>query len=173
MKLKGKIVDVSLDFVTHKPKITLEVDKQINLLNEEFNKIQSRDYLDIEIKEHIEKRTLSMNAYYWVLVTELANVLRTSKDELHFTLLKRYSQRDYVSLLADINPSDYFDYYEPQNTYKNNGKVFKSYLIYKGSRKMDKKEFSILLDGLISECKECDIETLTPDEIAKLRYLEE
>lgn len=41
MKLKGKITDVSLDFVTHKPKITLEVDKQINLLNDEFNKIQS------------------------------------------------------------------------------------------------------------------------------------
>lgn len=76
-------------------------------------------------------------------------------------------------MLADINPSDYFDYFEHQNTYKNNGKMFKSYLIYKGSRKMNKKEFSILLDGLISECKECDIQTLTPEEVEKLRYLEE
>ena len=38
---------------------------------------------------------------------------------------------------------------------------------------MSKTEFGILLDGLISECKEVGIETRTPDEIAQMRYIEE
>ena len=32
-----------------------------------------------EIKEHKEKRTLTQNAYYWVLVNELENKLKLSK----------------------------------------------------------------------------------------------
>jgi hypothetical protein len=34
---------------------------------------------------------------------------------------------------------------------------------------MDKEEFSCLLDGLISECKEVEIETLTPDQLLELK----
>ena len=127
---------------------------------------------DVQIKEYSDKRTKSMNSYYWQLVTQLANVLRTSKEELHEQLLKRYSQRDYISLLANINPSNYFPYYEEKNTFKHNNNTFKSYLIFKRSSDMNKQEFSILLDGLISECKECGISTMTPNEIAELNYIE-
>ena len=109
MRIRGRIAEVNLDFISHKPKITFEVDKQVNILNEEFTNLQAKDEIEIEIKPYREKRTMTQNAYYWQLVTKLANVLRTSKEELHFELLKRYSQRDYVSLLAEINPSDYFD----------------------------------------------------------------
>ena len=52
---------------------------------------QDREKL-FEIKEHKEKRTLTQNAYYWVLVNELANKLKLSKEETHFRLLKDYSQ---------------------------------------------------------------------------------
>ena len=37
---------------------------------------------------------------------------------------------------------------------------------------MNKQEFSILLDGLISECKEVGISTMSPKEISELNYLE-
>ena len=138
----------------------------------EISNLDKDKLYDVKIAEYSDKRTKTMNSYYWVLVTQLANVLRTSKDELHAELIKRYSQRDYISLLANINPSDYFPYYEYQNTYKHNNNTFKSYLIFKRSSDMNKQEFSILLDGLISECKEVGINTMTPEEIAQLRYLE-
>ena len=145
--------------------------KKDKLLIEVSNLDNEKLYV-VKIDEYNEKRTKTMNSYYWVLVTKLANVLRISKDELHEQLIKRYSQRDYISLLAHINPSDYFKYYDYQNTYKQNGNTFKSYLIYVRSSDMDKREFSILLDGLISECKEVGIETMTPDQIAQLKYIE-
>ena len=125
------------------------------------------------IKEYKEKRSLTQNSYYWVLVTELANILRTSKEELHEQLIKRYSQSDYISLLAEINPANYFPYYEYQNTFIHNNNTFKSYLVFKRSSDMNKQEFSILLDGLISECKEVGINTMTPEEIAKMKFIEE
>lgn len=146
--------------------------KKDKLLVEIANLDKEKLY-DVRIIEYSDKRTKTMNSYYWVLVTQLANVIRTSKDELHAELIKRYSQRDYISLLANINPKDYFPYFEYQNTYKHNDNTFRSYLVFKRSSDMNKHEFSILLDGLISECKEVGINTMTPDEVAQLSYLEE
>ena len=143
--------------------------KKDKLLVEVSNLDKDKLY-DVKISVYSDKRTKTMNSYYWVLLTQLADVLRTSKDELHEQLIKRYSQRDYISLLANINPKDYFPYYEYQSTYKNNGNTFKSYLIFKRSSDMNKQEFSVLLDGLISECKECDIPTMTPEQVAELNY---
>lgn len=139
----------------------------------EISNLDKEKLYDVKITEYSDKRTKTMNSYYWVLVTQLANVLRTSKDELHAELIKRYSQRDYISLLANIKPSDYFPYYEYQSTFKHNNNTFRSYLVFKRSSDMNKYEFSILLDGLISECKAVGINTMTPDEIAQLSYLEE
>ena len=126
----------------------------------------------VKIEPYSDKRTKSMNSYYWQLLSQLASVLRTSKDELHEQLIKRYSQRDYISLLSHIDPSNYFKYYDYQNTYKQHGNTFKSYLIYVRSSDMNKQDFSVLLDGLISECKECGISTMTSEQIAQLKYIE-
>ena len=138
----------------------------------EVSNLDNDKLYDVKISVYSDKRKLSQNSYYWVLVTQLANELRTSKDELHEELIKRYSQRDFISLLANINPSDYFPYYEYQSTYKHNNNTFKSYLVFKRSSDMNKREFSILLDGLISECKEVGISTMTPEQVAELNYYE-
>lgn len=171
IKLKGKIVDVSLDFVTHKPKITLEVDKQINLLNDEFNRIQSRDYLDIEIKEYREKRSLNANGYAWKLITEIANEVGKSKEEVYLDMLRHYGQSELVSVLSDIDVTGYFKYYEVAGTSMLNGKEFTHYKVYKGSSEYNTKEMSILIDGIVQEAKQLDIETLTPDEISRIKEM--
>lgn len=145
--------------------------KKNKLLIEVSNLDQDKVY-DVKIEPFSEKRTKSMNSYYWVLVTELASKLNTSKDELHAELIKQYAPRDYLSMLSQVNINDYFPYYDLQSTYKSNGNTFKSYLVYKRSSDMNKNEFRGLLDGLISECHECGISTMTPQEIELLKYLE-
>lgn len=145
--------------------------KKNKLLIEVSNLDQDKVY-DVKIEPFSEKRTKSMNSYYWVLVTELASKLNTSKDELHAELIKRYAPRDYLSMLSQVNISDYFPYYDLQSTYKSNGNTFKSYLVYKRSSDMNKNEFRGLLDGLISECHEGGISTMTPQEIELLKFME-
>lgn len=125
-----------------------------------------------EIKEKKSKRSLTANAYYWVLLRQLASVMRLSSDKVHFLMLKRYGVCEVVSVRSDIKVDGYFRYYEAIGKSDLDGKEFTHYKIYKGSSEMNSKEFSVLLDGLISECEEQGIPVLTPDEVAKLKYIE-
>ena len=125
-----------------------------------------------EIKEKKSKRSLTANAYYWSLLNQLASVMRTSSEEVHFLMLQRYGQYEVISVLSDIDIHGYFKYYKEIGHGTVDGKDFCNYKIYKGSSEMDSKEFSVLLDGLISECEEVGIPVLTPDEVAKLRFIE-
>lgn len=124
------------------------------------------------IKEYKEKRSLNSNSYYWQLVNQIANKLHTSKEEVHDRMIKRYSQSEYISVLEEVNILGYIKYFEEKNTFIHNGRRFKSYLVFKGSSEMDSKEMSILIDGIVSEAKEMGIETLTPEELARLDYIE-
>lgn len=56
MRVKGKIVDVSLDYILHKPKITIQLENQEDLLTDNFEKIRQEEKLDIVIEKHSEKR---------------------------------------------------------------------------------------------------------------------
>ncbi len=121
-----------------------------------------------EIKEYKPKRSLNANNYFWELTTQLANVLRMNKEEMYFILLQKYGQSEMVSVLATIDVRPYFKYYTEAGESILNGKLFKHYKVYKGSSEMDSKEMSILINGLVDECKAQEIETRTPNEIASL-----
>ena len=41
-------------------------------------------------------------------------------------------------------------------------------MMLRGSHDYDTREMSVLIDGLVSECKEVDIETIPPDELRRL-----
>ena len=121
-----------------------------------------------EIKEYKEKRSLNANNYYWQLVTELGNVLGMDKEWLHFLLLQKYGQSEMISVVADVDMKNYLKYYTEAGESNLNGKTFKHYKVYKGSSEMDKKEMSILINGLVEECHIQGIETKTPAEISSL-----
>lgn len=120
------------------------------------------------IKEYKPKRSLSQNAYAWKLITEIGNILRKSKEEVYLQMLKDYGQSEVVSILSDVIPDGYFKYFEPIGTGIVNDKEFTHYKIYKGSSEFDSKEMTIFIDGIIQECNQLGIPTLTPDEIASL-----
>ena len=124
-----------------------------------------------EIKEKKSKRSLTANAYYWSLLNQLASVMRMDNQECHFLMLIRYGQYEVVSIRSDVSLHGYFKYYEVIGNGFVNGKEFTHYKIYKGSSQMDSKEFSVLLDGLISECEEVGIPTLTSSEVAQLKFV--
>lgn len=131
---------------------------------------QDKDKL-YEIKEYKEKRSLSQNAYAWKLIMELGNVLRKSKEEVYLQMLKDYGQSTIIVVASDINILGYFKYYEKIKSFMNKDKTFDEYKIYKGSSEYDSKEMSIFIDGIVQECKNVGIETLTSDEIARLEIV--
>lgn len=131
-----------------------------------FNQDRQKTF---EIKEHKEKRSLNANAYFWALCGKIADVLRTSKEEVYLEMLKRYGQSELISVVSTINLTGYFKYFEERGRSTLNGKEFTHYAVYKGSSEYDTKEMAILIDGTVSEAKELDIEVLPPSELARMK----
>ena len=119
---------------------------------------------DVEIKVHREKRSLNANSYCWKLCTEIASAINSDKDSVYLLMLKRYGVSDLVAMLNKINIEDYFKYYDVESRTEK----YTWYKIYKGSSKYDTKEMSVLLNGIVSECKEMGIPTKEDLEINSL-----
>ena len=167
MKLKGKINNISFN-LKGDPILSLEIYEKNTLLRE-YQPLENEELLSIEIKKYRNKRSLNANNYCWALINELGNALNLSKDEVYLTMLKRYGQSELVSILSSINIVGYFKYYEVAGTTILNNKEFTHYKIYKGSSEYDTKEMSILIDGIVSECKELGIETMDQAELEALK----
>ena len=141
------------------------------------NRKECIDYLleqedkTFEVKLYRKKRSNNANGYAWHLLNEMSNVLRASKEDIYVQMLKRYGQSEMVSVLSDIDVGGYFKYYEPIANTTLQGKEFTHYRVYKGSSEYDTREMSIFIDGIVSEAKELNIETIPEGEIERLKEL--
>lgn len=124
-----------------------------------------------EIKEVKKKRTLNQNSYYYKLLNELSNKLKIPSEELHFEYIKRSSP--FIDILIPKEADTrVFEYYEIRNTIEKQNKLFKVVRVFTSSHLLNTIEMGILLDNLIEDCKENGINTITPEELAKMRSLE-
>ena len=135
--------------------------------------IADKKLLVIEIKQHRKKRSLDANSYAWVIVTKIADALKTSKDEVYIEMLKRYGQREPKLLSVVADAADMI--YRATNNHccevgesELNGKLFKHLAILIGSSQYDSKDMATLIDGIISEAKGIGIETMTDREKAEM-----
>ncbi len=170
LKLTGKIEAVNVDFVTGVPKITFAVNEKAELM-QGYDALKDVELLTIEAKQFRKRRSINANAYAWKLITEIADVLRAPKEAVYLQMLKQYGQSELISVLAHIPINDYVKYCEEAGESTLNGKLFKHYRVYKGSSEFDTREMAILIDGIVSEAKELNIPTETPEEIARIKSL--
>ena len=144
------------------------IGKVEDIINYLFKLDRDKEY-QVEIKEYKQKRSLNANAYAWVLINKIANVMRLSKEEVYLNMLKHYGQSQVVSIVSEVNITGYFKYYEVIGTSILNNKEFNHIRVIKGSSEYDTKEMTIFIDGIIQECNQLGIPTLTPNEIQSLR----
>ena len=124
-----------------------------------------------EIKEYKEKRSLNANNYAWFLITKIAECMTPpqSKEAVYMEMLKRYGQSEFVSVLSGIDVTGYFKYFEEYGVGHVEGREFTHYKVYKGSSEYNTKEMSVLIDGIVEEAHDLGIETITPEEIERLK----
>lgn len=124
-----------------------------------------------EIEEYKQKRSLNANNYAWKLITEIANVLRKSKEEVYLHMLIDYGQRETISMLSSIKINGYFKYWKEAGKSVLNGKEFTHYYIFKGTSEYDTKEMSIFIDGVVQEAEQLGISTKTPQQLEELKRM--
>ena len=168
MKVSGKIVGANIDYKSNKPVLMFEVNER-NDFEQIVDDLKDKDKLSIEIKPFRQHRSLNANAYAWLLIGQIADAFRASKDEIYLNCLKRYGQSELISVLSHVPIGNYVKYYEEAGESKLNGKDFTHYRVYKGSSEFDSREMSIFIDGVVSEAKDLGIQTETPNQIAEMK----
>lgn len=130
--------------------------------------------LRLKATEWREKRSLTANAYCWVLLQKLAEVLKTTKDELYELKIQEHGYLDTIddvpisiSLKSEIDIKLLGGHWKAFAT-SPDGK-FTAYHKIKGSSEYDTKEMAHLIDMIIQDCKDQGIETLPPAEIERLK----
>lgn len=122
-----------------------------------------------------EKRSLSANAYFYVLVDKLAKTLSLSQTEVHNQLISDYGFAD--EDIKTIIMRDSIDWRKidsihlrptPDLGMMGDGEMYRKYIVMRGSHTYDSKEMSVLIDGTVQECKEQGIETLPPQELQRM-----
>ena len=131
-----------------------------------------QDEISVEIKKWREHRSLSANAYAWVLITKIAQCIDPpmNKEDVYVEMLKRYGQGGIISVRKDKQDEVLraFDYYSIKGEGEVKGKPFVHVMVYVGSSKYDTKEMSTFISGIVEEAKDLGIETMTPEELARL-----
>lgn len=140
--------------------------------------------LDIKVTQHREKRTLTQNSYYWVLLSKLSAKLKISTSRTHNLLLRDVAYPFVVDGRIVMQPIPDTQTAEEEileaETYHlkptsgiitgNDGNIYRWYVVLRGSSTFDTQEMTTLLDRLISECKEVGgIEVLPPEELERMR----
>lgn len=142
------------------------------------NKLQCIKYLEslpdekqYEVKEHRQKRSLSANAFFHLLVGKIAEKMTLSHTEVHNQMIADYGQIDEdvktIILRDDIEWKKLDNLHLRPTTATrvlDDGKLYRVYYVLRGSHTYDSREMAVLIDGVIQEAQALDIETITPYE---------
>lgn len=161
-----------------KTEISFVADKlhswDIALLREQITALNA-DKLTIKVGKFRKKRSLDANAYMWVLCQKLAEKLNITKEEVYRQHIKDIGVCRMVEI--DEKAADTLIYSwslhgvgwvsEKLDHSKHEGFVLIA--LYYGSSTYNTKHMSRLIDAVVQDCKDQDIETLTPAELQALK----
>ena len=169
-ELTGSVQNLAIDFKTQKAVLTLLIDQK-NDAADCFDKLGGVEKIAVKIDKHREKRSLNANAYAWLLIGKIGDILNASKEEVYLKMLKHYGQGEIISVLSHIPLDGFIKYYEKVGESNLNGKDFTHYRVFKGSSEFDTREMSIFIDGIVNEAQDLGIQTKTPAQLAELKSL--
>lgn len=158
MRFTGKFLNVARDWISGKYAISFTIDDESVL--PEIDKIKDLEKLDIEAKKFRKGRSLDANALLWACLGEMANVLKADKWDVYLMMLRRYGKYTYICVKPNVVESVKRQWRECEviGTTVINGKKATQMLCYFGSSTYDTKEFSDLLEGVISEMKDMGLQ---------------
>lgn len=133
-----------------------------------FDKTRDKD-LNLEIKQHRNHRSKDANALLWECIGRLAMALRADKWDIYLLMLKRYGQYTYIVVPPNAVEMVARQWRECEviGGININGRDGVQMLCYYGSSTYDTKQFSVLLDGVISEMKEIGLTAPTSEDMRR------
>ncbi len=146
----------------------------IAMLTNIIDSLDDEKTYDLTIKEHRNKRSLDANAYFWVLCDKLAEKLNIAKVDIYRDLIKNIGGNNQIVCVPEKAVDKLISGWEHNGigwltettTSKLDGCV--NVILYYGSSTYDTAQMSRLINLVVQECKQQEIETLTPQELERL-----
>ena len=163
-----------IEFKTTKPEISLTMDGRGRATFfcprsklKALDGLQEGEYA-VEIKRYRERRSLNANAYFWVLVGQIADKIQSDTESVYLRLLERYGVYTHIVVKPNVVDKVKAEWRAVKVLGKVaiNGKTGVQIQCFFGSHTYDTKEMSRLIEGTVSEAQELGIDTRTPEEIA-------
>lgn len=164
-----------------KPKIAVLLNNQVEItfttqksVIKAFEGLKDKE-LTITVKEFRKKRSLSQNAYLWVLLDELGKKVNRSKEDIYKHFVKDYGVFEILPLRNDAvegfktkwgkNGLGWFT--EDLGESKLQG--YTKLIAYYGSSTYNTEEMSRLVDAVVTECEAQGISTMALKDIMLLQ----
>lgn len=149
-------------------------EKTVFKLVEEF-KSKSGKTWEANIGVKRKKRSLDANSYLWVICSKIADVLKSTKEEIYMEAVRKKGMFEIVPI--HDNALEFWI-----NAWKSKGLGWHSEVFakaktdgytntinYYGSSVYDSKTMSVLIDYIVGEAKELGIETLPFEELERMK----
>ncbi len=169
MEWTGKVLSVGTDWLTGQMNITLSINERSAL--QEIDSIKDCEKLSIKAVKYREKRSLDANALLWHCIGEIASAMSppAHKWDIYLLMLRRYGQFTYICAKENAVEQTKAQWRECEvvGDIDINGKKAVQLLCYFGSHTYNTKEFSVLLDGVISEMVQMGIPAPTSKQMRR------
>lgn len=147
-----------------------------------LNDLVNKD-IRLKMTRWYNKRSITANNYFYVLIGQIADVLNVSKTYVHNKMLRQYGQLKLIDnkavyvVIPETEETqrkvdeDEYTHLKPTSEVKvgKDGTLYRTYMMVKGSHELNTKEMGILIDGVVAECKELGIPTMTSTEIEMIK----
>lgn len=155
---------ISVDYSTGRKSVTFDIDRP-----EDF----PQGELELTVKPYKPRRSLTANAYMWVLVGKLAEETGLSPDEIYRKAVREVGISQLMVVNAKAAPTiDHvwraygLGWFTDKVDDDRDGEVILR--CYYGSSSYDRKQMAALIDYIVQDCKAMGIETLTERELSLL-----
>lgn len=123
------------------------------------------------LSEEVKKRSLDANAYCWVLIQKIAEVIGSDKWSVYIEEIKKYSRAfTHICCREEIIPKLVKEYraYEVLGDIAIGQSIGKQVRVYFGSSTFSQEEMNVFLNGICQDAHELGIQTLEDIEIERI-----
>ena len=131
--------------------------------------------IDLEVKQHRNKRSLDANGYAWVLMDKIAARMHIDKVEVYREAIKNIGGVSETVCVQDKAVDRLRQGWEQNgigwqtDTMPSKLKGCTNVILYYGSSTYDTQQMSLLIDHIVQDAKALGIETMTPAELEALK----
>ena len=171
MQCTGTIKDISMDFKTKLPQVTLLLNEKGTL--EQVEMLKDLNKLSVEIKKYRKKRSLDANAYAWELIGKLALEMNLTNIEVYRLEIGKAGVYEVLPLKKDA-VDRFIETWNRQGlgwiceTFESKIDGYTNVRAFYGSSVYDSKEMYRLIESIKEDCKLYGIETKSEEEINRL-----